>query len=240
MRLRNPQGCRLVPQSARYCRVTPYPARPRSWRRTAGCPTPICHEPRRDLDGRRPDGRSSGRTIGQVALLIPGLIVERLQVTHPADDDNVYFIGDEHGLDRIQLDTHEDGQPPFYIENGGVHQTSDVSQAVNIICSYLRRAALRLRARSTGAESETVMPGDAGRHTQNVAQLREALDGENIDKAGYRINEPPGESTWCLRKQGKVWLVYWSERGERFDLQCFSSERTACEFFLHRLRYGSA
>lgn len=70
---------------------------------------------------------------------IPGLIVERLQVTHPADDDNVYFIGDEDGLDRIQLDTFPDGQPSFYIENGGRHQTSEVAEAASIIGSYLKQ-----------------------------------------------------------------------------------------------------
>ena len=36
---------------------------------------------------------------------VPDLVVDRLQVTHPTDDDNVYFIGDQHGCDRDQLDT---------------------------------------------------------------------------------------------------------------------------------------
>ncbi len=70
---------------------------------------------------------------------IPGPIVERLQVTHAADDDNVYFIGDEDGPDRIQVDTCPDGQPTFYIENGGRHQTSEVAEAVSIIGSYLEQ-----------------------------------------------------------------------------------------------------
>ncbi len=72
----------------------------------------------------------------------------------------------------------------------------------------------------------------------NLADLRKVLDAEKIDKAGYRINEPPGESAWCLKKQGKIWLVYWFERGERFHLNRFSSEEIACEYFLHRLRWG--
>jgi len=69
-----------------------------------------------------------------------------------------------------------------------------------------------------------------------IAELKEVLDAEGINKADYRIDEPPGESTWCLKKQGKVWLVYWFERGERFDLQRFSSEEAACEYFLNQLR----
>lgn len=77
--------------------------------------------------------------LDQLRLRIPGLIVERLQVTHPADDDNVYFIGDEHGHDRVQLDTAPGGHPTFYIENGGRHQTADVSDAVTTISSYLEQ-----------------------------------------------------------------------------------------------------
>ena len=77
--------------------------------------------------------------IDQLRSRIPGLIVERLQVTHRADDDNVYFIGDDYGLDRIQLDTASDGQPSFYIENGGCQQTSEVGEAASIIGSYLEQ-----------------------------------------------------------------------------------------------------
>jgi hypothetical protein len=76
----------------------------------------------------------------QLRLHIPGLVVERLEVTHTADDDNVYFIGDEHGLDRIQLDTAPAGQPYFYIENEGRCQTSEVAEAAAIIRSWLERS----------------------------------------------------------------------------------------------------
>jgi hypothetical protein len=78
--------------------------------------------------------------LDQLRGRIPGLIVERLAVTHRADDDNVYFIGDEQQRDRIQLDTAPDGQPPFYIEDGGRHQTPEVAEAVSIIGSYLEQS----------------------------------------------------------------------------------------------------
>jgi hypothetical protein len=77
--------------------------------------------------------------LDQLRSRIPKLVVERLQVTHPADDDNVYFIGDEHQRDQIQLDTGPDGQPSFYIENGGRHLTSEVAEAASIIGSYLEQ-----------------------------------------------------------------------------------------------------
>ena len=76
----------------------------------------------------------------QLRRHIPGLVVERLEVTHPTDDDNVYFIGDEHGLDRIQLDTGPGGQPLFYIENGDRYQTSEAAEAATIIRSWLEHS----------------------------------------------------------------------------------------------------
>ena len=76
----------------------------------------------------------------QLRRRIPGLAVERLEVTHPADDDNVYFIGDEHGLDRVQLDTAPGGQPLFYIETGSQRQTSEAVEAAAIIRNWLEHS----------------------------------------------------------------------------------------------------
>jgi hypothetical protein len=67
-------------------------------------------------------------------------VVERLEVTHPADDDNVYFIGDQHGLDRVQLDTAPGGQPLFLIENGSQCQTSEAAEAAAIIRNWLEHS----------------------------------------------------------------------------------------------------
>jgi hypothetical protein len=78
--------------------------------------------------------------LDQLRLRIPGLIVKRLQVTYRGDDDNVYFIGDEHGPGRIQLDTAPDGQPPFLIEDGGRHETTDIAESIGIITSYLEQS----------------------------------------------------------------------------------------------------
>jgi hypothetical protein len=75
----------------------------------------------------------------QLRERVPGLAIERLHVTHPADDDNVYFIGDQHGPDRIQIDTRPAGEPPFLIENGDRHQTSDPAEASAIIYGWLEQ-----------------------------------------------------------------------------------------------------
>jgi hypothetical protein len=52
----------------------------------------------------------------------------------------VYFIGDQHRLDRIQIDTSPAGESPFLIENGGRHQTSDPVEAATIIYNWLKQS----------------------------------------------------------------------------------------------------
>jgi hypothetical protein len=85
----------------------------------------------------------------QLREQIPGLIVERLEVTHPADDNNVYFIGDQHQPDLIQVDTYPHGGPPFLIENGGRHDTTDTTQAVAIIRDLLKHSRSTARPNQT-------------------------------------------------------------------------------------------
>ena len=68
---------------------------------------------------------------------IPDLIVERLQQLHPGDDDNVYFLGDRSGLDRVQIDTAPGGHPPFLIAADQTVETSDSARATDLIRSLL-------------------------------------------------------------------------------------------------------
>jgi len=65
------------------------------------------------------------------------LIIERIEVFYPADDDNVYFIAWSGSRDCIRIDTGPDGQPPFLIENDGRAETSDSGEAVEIIGRWL-------------------------------------------------------------------------------------------------------
>jgi len=65
------------------------------------------------------------------------VIIERLAVTNPVDDDNVYFVGDESAVDRVQVDTGPDGQPPFLIEADDRVVTSEVAEAVATVVAWL-------------------------------------------------------------------------------------------------------
>jgi hypothetical protein len=88
-------------------------------------------------------GGSLDEVLAGVRRVVPGLIVERLSVTHPGDDDNVYFLGDERGLDQVQVDTVPDGEPPFLIEADDRVETSDIAEAIAVICAWLGSGNVR-------------------------------------------------------------------------------------------------
>jgi hypothetical protein len=89
-----------------------------------------------------PDDVTGGpvdEVFAQVRRMVPGLMAERLEVAHAGDDDNVYFLGDGGGLDRVQLDTGRGGRPPFVIEARDHNQVValDVVEAVVTIRGWL-------------------------------------------------------------------------------------------------------
>lgn len=77
----------------------------------------------------------------QLRQHVPDLIVERLEVTHPGDDDNVYFLGNAAGFDLVQLDTGPEGRPPFLIEATQRIETHDLAEAVGTIRAWLSSTA---------------------------------------------------------------------------------------------------
>ncbi|MFD5142425.1 hypothetical protein [Streptomyces sp. NPDC058401] len=82
-------------------------------------------------------GGPADQLFAQVRQAVPGVVIERLAVTHPADDDNVYFLGVGAVLDRVQLDTGPGGRPPFLIEADCRVVTSDVTEAVAAVSAGL-------------------------------------------------------------------------------------------------------
>lgn len=52
--------------------------------------------------------------IDSLTLGHPEVTVERMQVTHVADDDNVWFV--RLGTREVQFDCHPNGLPPFLVE----------------------------------------------------------------------------------------------------------------------------
>lgn len=72
----------------------------------------------------------------------------------------------------------------------------------------------------------------------DIFSLKATLSELGADPQGYRILDAPDENTWCIRKQGKAWLVFYFERGTKWELQRFKTEASACEYFLNRVTHG--
>jgi hypothetical protein len=85
------------------------------------------------------------RVFGVVQRATPGVTIERLIVTHPGDDDNVWrlSVGPQPwatGQRNVQIDTAPGGTPPFLVEGddeGQRLETSDPAEAAEAILRWL-------------------------------------------------------------------------------------------------------
>ena len=76
----------------------------------------------------------------------------------------------------------------------------------------------------------------AGKNDMTVEELKKKLDKLNIQQDLYSlmIGGFPNEA-YCLIKNENGWEVYYSERGQKSDIQQFASESEACEYLLEEL-----
>ena len=79
----------------------------------------------------------------RVRASVPDLIVERLVVVHPGDDDNVYLLGNASGRDLVQVNTYPDGQPTFFIEASDRAEAADVTTAAGAIVRAVESGRVR-------------------------------------------------------------------------------------------------
>lgn len=64
--------------------------------------------------------------------------IERLTVTHPADDDNVWYITRVGRRGELQLDSAPGGAPPFLLESESERgRAGDVTTAVGKLTEWL-------------------------------------------------------------------------------------------------------
>jgi len=66
--------------------------------------------------------------------------------------------------------------------------------------------------------------------------LREILRSEGIRDSAYSLEGGLRDDTLTLDQIGERWIVYYSERGQRWDERSFSDEDAACEYLLGLLR----
>lgn len=70
----------------------------------------------------------------------------------------------------------------------------------------------------------------------NRAELAAILDAEGIPEDSYSLAGGLADDRLCIDEADGRWLVYYSERGKRWDEKWFSSEGEACRHLLELLR----
>lgn len=92
--------------------------------------------------GQRTGGELD-KVFDTVRSQVPDVVIERLIVTHTADDDNVYFIGDASGLDLVQIASAQGGSPPFLIEGIARFETLDAAAASSAVVAEITSGGVR-------------------------------------------------------------------------------------------------
>jgi hypothetical protein len=75
---------------------------------------------------------------GALRARFSDLWIERLRVTHPADSDNLWYLG-RHGSDEeIQIECWPEGRPPFLLEaDTAREEVLEVREAVATLGEWL-------------------------------------------------------------------------------------------------------
>ncbi|POZ17253.1 hypothetical protein C3Z09_09420 [Lelliottia aquatilis] len=66
-------------------------------------------------------------------------------------------------------------------------------------------------------------------------ELINLLISMNLPKGSYSIGSDKNESL-CFIHDGFLWVVFYSERGQKTEPEYFSNEEEACDVFLSRLK----
>lgn len=72
----------------------------------------------------------------------------------------------------------------------------------------------------------------------NINELKLELDKHNVPRFEYSIlpTSLPDERLCLVQLDNEKWQVFFSERGNKFDLVEFNSEDEACKYFLNELK----
>ena len=68
-----------------------------------------------------------------------------------------------------------------------------------------------------------------------LSELSVRLQQENIPDRAYSLSGGFANDTFCIETTGDGWDVYYTERGEKFDVEHFSSEDAACNRLFERI-----
>lgn len=65
----------------------------------------------------------------------------------------------------------------------------------------------------------------------NKQELIEQLKKENVPESYYSFSEKNWGDVYVLLQEKEYWEVYYTERGNKYDIKHFDNEEEACEYF---------
>ena len=86
--------------------------------------------------------RDIDRITARLGAEIPGVQIEQLRVSHPGDDDGLWFITAPGSPSEVQVES-SDGTCPFLIEGDGTDERfegKDVAEVVRVVRNLLEQA----------------------------------------------------------------------------------------------------
>jgi hypothetical protein len=89
-------------------------------------------------------GPATGGAVDQLlpalARAIPGVSIERLQVTHAGDDDHLWYVWSMRPAEPIQIEVGPSGDAPFLIEGNDpdqMREAANIDEAIELISMWL-------------------------------------------------------------------------------------------------------
>jgi hypothetical protein len=69
----------------------------------------------------------------------------------------------------------------------------------------------------------------------NRSDVKKLLDSRGVNPSRYNLDGGLDDDTFCIRREGRRWCVYYAERGVRIDRRCYRTEDEACGDLIGRL-----
>lgn len=69
----------------------------------------------------------------------------------------------------------------------------------------------------------------------NLSDVQKKLTSSKVDPAAYSLTGGLPNEAYCIEHQGRIWSVYYSERGRKTSEKTFETEDEACREFLERI-----
>jgi len=69
----------------------------------------------------------------------------------------------------------------------------------------------------------------------DIGRLQAELDRMGVNPSRYSLKGGTPEDGFSIKSQGREWIVYYSERGGRYNIEKFATEHAACRRLLSLL-----